>query len=213
MGIQGDTINGFGCGPKGPHDCFVGTTPGEHFARRGRQGNLKQQLAQAPKTIKTQTQKLSPVYTPSTQPNLVWNGLPEHKKNDIWLDSEHPDDRYTKYGLDPWGPNGQFGLWMGIQGDTINNFGCGPKGPEDCFVGTTPGEHWARRPNEAKEHQKLKLPKGAQLGANPFDENPDEKVTADPFNSKGQYGAYMGISVRHPSIWLFFLLLMFKAVY
>jgi len=32
------------------------------------------------------------------------------------------------------------------QGDTINNFGCGPKGPTDCFVGTTPGEHWARRP-------------------------------------------------------------------
>ena len=101
---------------------------------------------------------------------------------------------------------------MGIQGDTINGFGCGPKGPHDCFVGTTPGEHWARRPNEAKEHQKLKLPKGAQLGANPFDENPDEKVTADPFNSKGQYGAYMGISVRHPSIYLLFLLLMFKAV-
>jgi hypothetical protein len=43
------------------------------------------------------------------------------------------------------GEQGQYGMWMGIQGDTINGFGCGPKGPSDCSVGTTPGEHWARR--------------------------------------------------------------------
>jgi hypothetical protein len=93
----------------------------------------------------------------------------------------------------------QFGMWMGIQGDTINGFGCGPKGPMDCSVGTTPGEHWARRPTMRKQAQKLKVnvAKGATLGAspswnglgaktNPFAENPDEKVTADAFNSQGQ---------------------------
>lgn len=114
--------------------------------------------------------------------------------------------------LDPFGPKGQFGMWMGIQGDTINNFGCGPKGPMDCSVGTTPGEHWARRPTMRKEGQKLKVSvaKGAALGAtpfwnglgaktNPFDENPDEKVTPNAFNSQGQFGAYMGIQVSfHP---------------
>ena len=52
MGIQGDTINGFGCGPKGPTDCSVGTTPGEHWARRGRQGNMKQQQLAAVHTTK-----------------------------------------------------------------------------------------------------------------------------------------------------------------
>ena len=81
----------------------------------------------------------------------------------------------------------------------------------DCSVGTTPGEHWARRPAQRKEGQKLKvnIAKGATLPAtiswnglgektNPFAENPDEQVTADPFNSKGQFGAYMGIQVVLP---------------
>ena len=213
MGIQGDTINGFGCGPKGPHDCSVGTTPGEHWARRGRKGLVKQQqLASLPQT-QTQTQKLSPVYTPNTKPNLYWNGLPEQYKNDLFRDSEHSDDLYTLNGADPFGTKGQYGMWMGIQGDTINNFGCGPKGPMDCSVGTTPGEHWARRPVQRKEGQKLKvkIAKGASLPAthfwnglggktNPFDENPDEQVTADPFNSKGQYGTYMGIQVIVSSV-------------
>jgi hypothetical protein len=197
MGIQGDTINGFGCGPKGPHDCSVGTTPGEHWARRGREGNMKQQqLAALP------TQKLSPVYTPNTRPTLQWNGLPEHHKNDLWRDSEHMDDYYTKDNLDPFGAKGQYGMWMGIQGDTINGFGCGPGGPADCTVGTTPGEHWARRPAMRKEGQKLRVNvvRGASLPWSPLDENPDEKVTADPFNSKGQYGYYMGINdgTRYP---------------
>ena len=99
MGIQGDTINGFGCGPKGPHDCSVGTTPGEHWARRGREGNMKQQqLAALP------TQKLSPVYTPNTRPTLQWNGLPEKYKFDPFVDSEHTDDYYTKDNKDAWGP-------------------------------------------------------------------------------------------------------------
>ncbi len=112
MGIQGDTINGFGCGPKGPSDCSVGTTPGEHWARRGRAGNLKmQQLA----AQDLRTQKLSPVYSPSTAPTLQWNGLPENHHNDLFLDSEHPDDYYTKDNLDPFGPKGQYGMWMGIQ--------------------------------------------------------------------------------------------------
>jgi len=205
MGIQGDTINSFGCGPKGPSDCSVGTTPGEHWARRGRMGNMKQQqLAALP------TQKLSPVYSPNTRPTLQWNGLPEMHKNDLFRDSEHTDDFHTKGNLDPFGPKGQFGMWMGIQGDTINSFGCGPKGPMDCQVGTTPGEHWARRPTERKEHQKLKVAKGAALPAyynvagtklvSPFIDNPDEQVTADPFDSKGQFGAYMGINdgTRYP---------------
>jgi len=210
MGIQGDTINGFGCGPKGPHDCSVGTTPGEHWAR-GRKGLLKQQqLAAVPQQ---RTQKLSPVYSPNTKPDLVWNGLPENYKNDLFRDSEHMDDLYTKNGADPFGPKGQYGMWMGIQGDTINDWGCGPGGPMDCSVGTTPGEHWARRPAQRKEGQKLKvnIAKGATLPAtiswnglgektNPFAENPDEQVTADPFNSKGQFGAYMGIQddTRYP---------------
>ena len=99
MGIQGDTINGFGCGPKGPSDCSVGTTPGEHWARRGREGNMKQQqLAALP------TQKLSPVYTPNTRPTLQWNGLPEKYKFDPFVDSEHTDDYYTKDNKDAWGP-------------------------------------------------------------------------------------------------------------
>jgi len=198
MGIQGDTINGFGCGPKGPHDCSVGTTPGEHWARRGREGNMKQQQLAAD----TKTQKLSPVYTPNTKPTLQWNGLPEHHKNDLWRDSEHMDDYYTKDNLDPFGAKGQYGMWMGIQGDTINGFGCGPGGPADCTVGTTPGEHWARRPAMRKEGQKLRVNvvRGASLPWSPLDENPDEKVTADPFNSKGQYGYYMGINdgTRYP---------------
>ena len=58
------------------------------------------------------------------------------------------------------------------QGDTINNFGCGPKGPTDCFVGTTPGEHWARRPGMRRDAQKLKVKvaKGASLPWSPLDE-------------------------------------------
>mmetsp|Transcript_1203 Transcript_1203/g.2015 ORF Transcript_1203/g.2015 Transcript_1203/m.2015 type:complete len:87 (+) Transcript_1203:3-263(+) len=55
---------------------------------------------------------------------------------------------------------------MGIQGDTNNSFGCGPNGPMDCSVGTTPGEHWIRRPNvQRKEGQKLRVnvAKGSNL--------------------------------------------------
>jgi len=105
------------------------------------------------------TQKLSPVYSPETKPTLQWNGLPEKQKNDLFLDSEHADDYYTKDNKDPFGPKGQYGMWMGIQGDTMNNWGCGPKGPTDCQVGTTPGEHWLRKPHTApyKQGQKLKL--------------------------------------------------------
>lgn len=89
-------------------------------------------------------QLLSPVNTASTQPTLIWNGLPERYKFDPFTDEEV--ESHTKNGADPFGPKGQYGTWMGIQGDTINSFGCGPKGPQDCFVGTTPSEHWARRP-------------------------------------------------------------------
>jgi len=57
-------------------------------------------------------------------------------------------------------------MWMAIQGDTKNSFGCGPNGPMDCSVGTTPGEHWIRRPNvQRKEGQKLRVnvAKGSNL--------------------------------------------------
>jgi len=197
MNIQADTINGFGCGPKGPSDCTVGTSPSQHWARRNQKGAMKQQQLAA-----VSTTKLSPVYSPNTRPDLVWNGLPENHKNDLFRDSEHADDLYTKGNLDPFGPKGQYGMWMGIQGDTINNFGCGPNGPMDCQVGTTPGEHWARRPNmQRKQGQKLRVnvAKGSTL-FNPLDENPNEQVTADPFNSQGQFGAYMGINdeTRYP---------------
>ena len=89
-------------------------------------------------------QLLSPVNTASTQPTLIWNGLPERYKFDPFTDEEV--ESHTKNGADPFGPKGQYGMWMGIQGDTINSFGCGPNGPKDCFVGTTPSEHWAQRP-------------------------------------------------------------------
>ena len=68
------------------------------------------------------TQKLSPVYSPNTKPTLQWNGLPEKHKNDLFRDSEHTDDFYTKDNKDPFGPSGQYGMWMGIQGDTKNDW-------------------------------------------------------------------------------------------
>ena len=137
MGIQGDTINGFGCGPKGPMDCFVGTTPSEHWAR-GRKSAMRQQQLAA-----VATQQLSPVYSENTEPTLVWNGLPENYKFDPFRDEEV--EPHTKNGKDPFGPKGQYGMWMGIQPDTEERrFGCGPGGPMDCFVGTTPSEHWVR---------------------------------------------------------------------
>lgn len=50
------------------------------------------------------TTVLSPIYTPTTKPNLVWNGLPENYKFDPFVDSEHTDDYYTKDNMDAWGP-------------------------------------------------------------------------------------------------------------
>merc|ERR1712216_949035 len=124
----------------GPMECFTGTTPGQHWAQHGRNGLFKQQqLASA------STQKLSPVYTAYTKPDLAWNGLPEkYQGNPVFEDMDHTDDHYTKDNKDPFGPKGQYGMWMNIQGDTINSFGCGPKGPMECFTGTTPGQHWAQ---------------------------------------------------------------------
>ena len=43
------------------------------------------------------------------------------------------------------GTQGQYGYYMGIQENTINDWGCGPGGPLDCTVGTTPSQHFARR--------------------------------------------------------------------
>jgi len=144
MGISGQTKNSFGCGPKGPMDCSVGTTPSQHWAVRRRQSAIKQQL--------------SPLFTENTVPTLEWNGLPEGAKNDVFADSEHPEEYNTKDGADAFGPKGQYGMWMGISGQTKNSFGCGPKGPMDCSVGTTPSQHWARRP-VLRPSQKLFLEK------------------------------------------------------
>ena len=97
---------------------------------------------------------LSPVFSENTEPTLVWNGLPENYKFDPFRDEEV--EPHTKNGKDPFGPKGQYGMWMGIQPDTEERrFGCGPGGPMDCFVGTTPSEHWVRGsgPDRAKQKQ------------------------------------------------------------
>ena len=61
---------------------------------------------------------LSPVYTPQTKPNLVWNGLPEKYKFDPFADSEHTDDYYTKDNKDAWGPKVDAGRsWAGGPGE------------------------------------------------------------------------------------------------
>ena len=155
---------------------------------------------------------LSPVYTANTKPDLAWNGLPEkYQGNPVFEDMDHTDDHYTKDNKDPFGPKGQYGMWMNIQGDTINSFGCGPKGPMECFTGTTPGQHWANRETRGRMLPKMKVAQGTRLAGNagwnglvtpgiPFDENSDEKVTPDPFNMNGQYGYYMGIQVRNPNL-------------
>ena len=135
---------------------------------------------------------LSPVYTANTKPDLAWNGLPEkYQGNPVFEDMDHTDDHYTKDNKDPFGPKGQYGMWMNIQGDTINSFGCGPKGPMECFTGTTPGQHWANRETRGRMLPKMKVAQGTRLAGNagwnglvtpgiPFDENSDEKVTPDP---------------------------------
>ena len=99
------------------------------------------------------TQQLSPVYSENTEPTLVWNGLPENYKFDPFRDEEV--EPHTKNGKDPFGPKGQYGMWMGIQPDTEERrFGCGPGGPMDCFVGTTPSEHWVRGSGLDRSKQK-----------------------------------------------------------
>jgi len=37
----------------------------------------------------------------------------------------HTGTHTTQDNKDPFGPKGQYGMWMGIQGDTMNNWGCG----------------------------------------------------------------------------------------
>jgi len=121
QGIQEDTINDYGCGPDGPMDCNVGTSPSQHWANGGRafkNGMMKRQM--------------------SLQGNLKWNGLPENYHNDPF--GENPAEQTSP---DPWGSQGQYGMWQGIQADTINDYGCGPYGPINCQVGTTPEQHWA----------------------------------------------------------------------
>mmetsp|Transcript_7575 Transcript_7575/g.14841 ORF Transcript_7575/g.14841 Transcript_7575/m.14841 type:complete len:158 (-) Transcript_7575:138-611(-) len=121
QGIQADTINDYGCGPDGPMDCQVGTTPGQHWARgsqKFKNGMMKRQMA--------------------LSGNLKWNGLPENYHNNPF--AENPAEQVSG---DPWGASGQYGMWQGYREDTINDYGCGPYGPINCQVGTTPEQHWA----------------------------------------------------------------------
>jgi hypothetical protein len=83
MGIQENTINNWGCGPGGPLDCTVGTTPSQHFSSK-------------------KTQMLSPLPSKTTVPTKGWNGLPEGYKFEPFIDLEHPWDR-TDFE-NPWGP-------------------------------------------------------------------------------------------------------------
>ena len=49
---------------------------------------------------------------------------------------------------DPFNSKGQYGYYMGINDGTrypCASWGCGPNGPNDCSVGTTPGQHWAKQ--------------------------------------------------------------------
>ena len=68
------------------------------------------------------------------------------------------EERGLLVGSPLMGVQGQYGMWMGISGQTKNSFGCGPKGPMDCSVGTSPSQHWARRP-VLRPSQKLFLEK------------------------------------------------------
>mmetsp|Transcript_7600 Transcript_7600/g.12058 ORF Transcript_7600/g.12058 Transcript_7600/m.12058 type:complete len:116 (+) Transcript_7600:798-1145(+) len=70
----------------------------------------------------------------------IWNGLPENYHNDPF--AENPAERVTG---NPWGANGQYGVYQNINSGTINGYGCGPAGPLDCTVGTTPSQHWGRK--------------------------------------------------------------------
>mmetsp|Transcript_50455 Transcript_50455/g.132488 ORF Transcript_50455/g.132488 Transcript_50455/m.132488 type:complete len:82 (+) Transcript_50455:39-284(+) len=49
------------------------------------------------------------------------------------------DDHYRG---DPWSPEGPYGKAQHFQGNTINDWGCGPGGPLHCTVGTTPQQHY-----------------------------------------------------------------------
>lgn len=106
---------------------------------------------------KAKQTKLSPMYTKDTHPTEKWNGLPEGFHFHPFIDLEHTDDWTTAepfsskvchfswleapllhHATDQHGRNcvlqGQFGMWQGIQEDTINDYGCGPDGPMDCNV-------------------------------------------------------------------------------
>jgi len=196
QGIQASTINGYGCGDKGPMDCNVGTTPEQHFAKKN---TKKIGLSKGSKLAGVQKQQLSPMYTASTKPTMQWNGLPEGYHFHPFIDLEHTDDWNS---AEPFGSEGQYGMWQGIQANTINDYGCGPNGPMDCSVGTTPDQHYARKKIDNKVGM-MKRQMGLDLKWNglpvnyhndPFAENPSERVSADPWASQGQYGMWQGIN-------------------
>eukprot|EP00282_Hemiselmis_andersenii_P037424 CAMPEP_0169441424 /NCGR_PEP_ID=MMETSP1042-20121227/8261_1 /TAXON_ID=464988 /ORGANISM="Hemiselmis andersenii, Strain CCMP1180" /LENGTH=140 /DNA_ID=CAMNT_0009552477 /DNA_START=21 /DNA_END=443 /DNA_ORIENTATION=+ len=86
-----------------------------------------------------QRTQLAPVPTGNTRPSETWNGLPEGYRFSPFLDMEHND---RTDGIDPWSEHGQYGVYMGMNDATINGFGCGPAGPLDCNVGTSPSQHF-----------------------------------------------------------------------
>jgi len=141
MGINDATINGFGCGPAGPLDCNVGTSPSQHFKAAKGQASLKAKVAPKGAALrgKRPLQSLAPVPTGNTRPTETWNGLPEGYKFSPFLDMEHND---RTDAINPWSEHGQYGVYMGINDATINGFGCGPAGPLDCNVGTSPSQHF-----------------------------------------------------------------------
>jgi len=150
MSINDATINGFGCGPAGPLDCNVGTSPSQHFKAAKGQASLKATAAgkKASSTLKAKRplQSLAPVPGPNTRPSMTWNGMPEQYKFSPFTDMEHND---RTDAINPWSEHGQYGTYMSINDATINGFGCGPAGPLDCNVGTSPSQHFRVAQNQA----------------------------------------------------------------
>ena len=231
MHINDATINGFGCGPNGPSDCDVGTSPSQHFARMGEKSAMKQKLLVGsypvkmlgnPKTDPHQPrgygnqagESFSPSFYNSQKDRRPVQSLAAATKQklaptDTWIGHTLNSQGYkfdpfgdhndrTPGKAEPWSEHGQYGAYMHINDATINGFGCGPNGPSDCDVGTSPSQHFARRRMVQGLSRPLQLAamrsdtwNGLGYPSNVFGDNMSEQVTKNPWGEHGQYGVYM----------------------
>jgi hypothetical protein len=103
---------------------------------------------------------------------------------------------------------GQYGHYMGIQANTINDWGCGPDGPLSCTVGTTPSQHFSTKgvqmlsPLYTKNTQPTRswngLPEGYKFDPYLDLEHPFDRVSADPWSGE----------VFSPAVWKCFATLL-----